>query len=634
MSATPVITGEVESPRPLRAPGGQVLIEGWCLCDGALPRALRLATAATVLPAIIGLERRDPAMGLRCGFRIEGILPAGVHLARIEVQSPDGSWHAFRNHVLAAEAQPFQAEVEAVEPGRPVTERRHIAGWALHPRGEIEELSIRYAHQEIKCVFGRPRTDVPSRFPHARQAATCGFQSEEILWAGVGPLRVKARLRDGRAFVRRTPIHIAIPVDPNHAPGFAFTDAPARLPRLAPPRESPDSRAQAPLNILFVLPGSFAANNALHVAALANELCARGHDCAVAVPHDPGTLSHHDHPRFRGLTHDEAARGSAFRNGLGADVIHAWTTRENVRRLVEVLRAKGPARVCVHLEDNEPQLLALALGRPAAQLAALPDAELEALLPPDLSHPRRGPAFLRSADGVTVIMDRLREFAPADRPCRVIWPAADERHFGPLPRPVEFRTLLDRTAGTTVLFYHGNVHAANAAEMRELYAAVARLNESGHPATLIRTGLDSVDFLGPFAARVRPYALELGQVLHHRHLPALMSVADIFVQPGLPDTFNDYRFPSKLPEFFAIGRPVVLPRTNLGEKLRHGIDAYVLERADAAGIAAAVVELRRDRVLAERLAAGAIAFARKHFSWRRSADELASFYASLAPSRP
>jgi len=108
-----------------------------------------------------------------------------------------------------------------------------------------------------------------------------------------------------------------------------------------------------------------------------------------------------------------------------------------------------------------------------------------------------------------------------------------------------------------------------------------------------------------------------------------MALADIFVQPGVPDAFNDYRFPSKLPEFFTLGRPVVLPRTNLGTRLRHGIDAYVLDRADAAGITAAVTELRRDRALYDRLSSGALAFAATHFSWPRSAEALAKFYLGL-----
>ena len=182
-----------------------------------------------------------------------------------------------------------------------------------------------------------------------------------------------------------------------------------------------------------------------------------------------------------------------------------------------------------------------------------------------------------------------------------------------------------------MIFYHGNVHPSNAAEVRELYAAVLQLNRAGHSVTLLRAGLDTVDFLGPLAADVAPHVLALGQIRHH-HQPPLMALADIFVQPGEPDPFNDYRLPSKLPEFFSIGRPVILPRTNVGALARHGVDAYVLERADAAGIAAAVIELRGDRALRERLSQGALAFAAAHFDWRRSAEALAKFYATLAAS--
>lgn len=634
MAHLPAITGEIESPRPLRAPAGRVVLTGWCLCDGARPAGVRLVTPVGTLVAITGLPRHDAGPQADSGFRVEGMLPAGVHPARLEVQTPGGDWRLFRSRTIAVAAEPFQAQVEAVAEGTPLARRQHVAGWALHPGGEIAELAIRYAHQEIPCAIGLPRSDVPKRFPRHPQAAHCGFQSRDILGAGTGPLRLKARLRDGRTFISRTPIRIAVPSDPNHPPGLSFIGEPARLPRLTRPVPPAPTQTATARNILFVLPGSFAANHALHVAAIANELCAQGHDCAVAVAHDPGTLSHHDTPRFRGLTHDDAVRGLVFRNGRGADLIHAWTTREIVRRLVGQLLARSPARVCVHLEDNEPLLLAQSLHRSIAELEALPDRELDALVPPTLSHPRRSVDFLRAADGVTVIVDRLREFVPAGRPCHVLWPAADARHFGPLPLPVDFRRFLDQTADATVLFYHGNIHPANAAEMRELYAAVLRLNESGQPTTLIRTGLDSVDGLGALADRVRPHVLALGQVLHHRHLPALMALADIFVQPGWPDAFNHYRFPSKLPEFFALGRPVVLPRVNLGEQLRHGIDAYVVARADAAGITAAVGELRRDHALAARLGAGALAFARQHFSWQRSAAELANFYATLAASRP
>ena len=73
----------------------------------------------------------------------------------------------------------------------------------------------------------------------------------------------------------------------------------------------------------------------------------------------------------------------------------------------------------------------------------------------------------------------------------------------------------------------------------------------------------------------------------------------------------------------------MLPRANLGTTLRHGVDAYVLDQADAAGITAAVRELRGDRGLYDRLAQGATAYAAQNFSWRRSAEALARFYSTL-----
>ena len=628
---------EIESPRPLRAPAGKVSVTGWCLAEG-MPEApsVRLVTAAGSLPMTGRAARRDvprlfpgePAAD-RCGFVIAGELPAGIYLAAFEALLPDGAWHPFKNLSLAVDPRPLLAEVES-PPAGTVNQRVPVAGWAFHPDRTIRELSLRYGHQEIPCTLGGRRADVALRFPAAPAAANSGFISKIFLSAGRGPLLLKARFTDGSTALCRTARDIAVPADENTGPEIDLAGARVPLPGAARrPPETPAEKTARPLNLLFILSGSFASNSALHVAALANELAGAGHACAVAVPHDPETLAHHEHPAFRGLTHAAAEPGVFFPDGRGPDLIHAWTARENVRRLANALRARHGAKVVVHLEDNEQEILALSLGRRAAELAGLPAAELDRLVGDDHSHPQRSREFLAAASGITVITETLRDFAPAGRPCHLIQPAADPRHFFPRPLPREFRRGLDGPAGATVLFYHGNVHAANAAEVRELYAAVLELNRTGRPVTLLRTGLNQVDFLGPLAGAVAPFVLELGQILHHRHLPPLMALADMLVQPGRPDAFNHYRFPSKLPEFFSAGRPVVLPRTNLGTAVRHGIDAYVLDVADAAGIAGAVRTLDADPALRDRLAQGATDYAARNFSWRRSAAALASFYAAL-----
>lgn len=632
MSASPTagLRGEIESPRPLRFRDGQVEINGWCL-DDSRAAPVRLRCAAGILTDATRHLRPDLG-GTGCGFTLRGALPPGVHEVAFEAGRADGSWHPFRRHTLCVDAPALRAEMEWPQRDGVLRDRIRVAGWAVHPQHAISEVSLRFGHRDIACESGAARPDVAALFPGVPHATTGGFITREMLPAGHGPLRVRARLANGNTVVASMPLTISIPVDENTDVALDLAAPRVGLPGYDAPRApAPATPTAHPLNILFLLPGSFASNNALHAAGLANELAGAGHACAIAVAHDRATIAHHASPRFQALLHVEAA-DHVFPNGRGPDIVHAWTTAERVRRLAETVRRHHAARLVVHLEDNEQEVLAQAIGRSFADLADLPPAELDALVTPALSHPHRSREFLASADGVTLITAKLRELAPVAARCLTFWPAADERFFHPRPLPAEFRRVLDASPDTTVLFYHGNVHAANAAEVRELYAAVTRLNDSGTPVTLIRTGLDAVDFLGVHAARAREHVLELGQILHHRHLPPLMALADIFVQPGGPDAFNDYRFPSKLPEFFALGRPVVLPRTNLGEKVRHGTDAYVLERADANGIAHAVRELRGDPALARRLAEGAVRFAQENFSWRRSAEALAKFYATLAPS--
>ena len=75
-----------------------------------------------------------------------------------------------------------------------------------------------------------------------------------------------------------------------------------------------------------------------------------------------------------------------------------------------------------------------------------------------------------------------------------------------------------------------------------------------------------------------------------------------------------------------MGRPVIVPRTNVGRFVRHGEEGLVLDKVDALGIVEAVVELRQNRPLSERLGAGALTFAGKHFDWAKNTGNLAEFY--------
>ncbi len=375
--------------------------------------------------------------------------------------------------------------------------------------------------------------------------------------------------------------------------------------------------------VVFVSYGTFESNSAGHIAAFANEMSRRGY--AVAVCAREG-LSSVPSP-VESFSLADLARDPAGVIGFDGDfqpnrtAMLCWTPRKASRQAIAKVSRKHPIPYLVHLEDNEDHLSDL---REAAQgLDAAADlAERQALM--------------AGAMGATVINQRLLEGLPAGLPAMLLEPGADLAGLAAPLAPDRRATLLRSAgapSGSTVIVYPGNIHRANREEMAELYRAVRMLRERGRDLVLIKTGKDDVpvaDALGfqPQEAGV----IDLGQV-ERPFLIDLMKCADLFVQPGARGPFNDYRLPSKLPEFMAVGRPVVLPATNLGLRLRPGQDAMLLSSGSAEEIAGQVEAILDDPRLAARLSANAQAFARRSFRWERQGARLAGFLERLFRAR-
>ena len=384
-------------------------------------------------------------------------------------------------------------------------------------------------------------------------------------------------------------------------------------------------------NILFVLYHDFSANSAVHVHNFANQLVDLGHSVAVAIPKDDDTGVALGEQRYSVLAYHEVDGNWApvFSNGLPPDILHAWTPRENVRLFCEKVRALCSALLFIHLEDNEELILETNLGRSFEELARSRNTKL----PGNLAHPRNYLRFIAGADGVTMIMDRLEKFVPPALPRIILWPAADPQLFFARKKDETFLASLGVPPENIVLCYTGNVHSANAREVRSLYLAAAILSREGTPTTLVRAGNDYCPFLGPDEKWAREVSVELGYI-KHVEVPNVLGLADFLVQPGTDDAFNEYRLPAKLPEFFAAGRPVLLPLTNVGRFVRHGQDAWVLPKMDALGIVDSLKKLRADEPLASRLSAGALTFCQEHFSWSRNATTLEKFYEQIRLTQP
>ena len=184
------------------------------------------------------------------------------------------------------------------------------------------------------------------------------------------------------------------------------------------------------MNILFVNYGDFTSNSLNHIGAFASRLTLQGHACVVAVPERPETLAVVPEPLFTGATFARLLQDEpVFPDRRPADIVHAWTPRENVRAFtLEYLRRHPAAALLVHLEDNEVHLMESYAREPIATLRLRSDEELAARLSPRLSHPLRFRNFLRVAHAVTYITDRLQELIPAGKPARRLLPGIADFH--------------------------------------------------------------------------------------------------------------------------------------------------------------------------------------------------------------
>ena len=390
------------------------------------------------------------------------------------------------------------------------------------------------------------------------------------------------------------------------------------------------------LNILFILYHNFASNSAIHVHGFANAFAEKGHECLVAVPDDKesATKIFGDNIKYTPVEFDEInVNNNLFTNNQGPDIIHSWTPRENVRKLALQLKNRFPdSKLIVHLEDNEESILEKHTRLPIKILKLIPNFILDSVMPESVSHPVRYKEFLNTADGITVIMDTLLEFAPKNKKNSILWPIIDtETFFFPREKDDKLKQQYGIKETELIIVYTGNVHLSNAKEVRELYMAVGLANIKGISVKLIRTGIDLCQFIKKNDNWVREYCIELGYIPRET-IPAHLSLADVLIQPGESDEFNDFRLPSKIPEFLAMGKPVAIPSTNIGRFLKNNEEALIMKKGNREEIVSIIKKIHNDKNTVDKIARKGRSFAVKNFSKRVITQKLEEFYKTIINS--
>jgi len=381
------------------------------------------------------------------------------------------------------------------------------------------------------------------------------------------------------------------------------------------------------MNILFVLYGDFTSNSANPLTLYARELRSAGHNCAIAVPSGLETVSLYANRTFRPVLYEDvlAQPTAVFPDGRVADVIHACTPREVVRRFVTSYLAKSPTPLVVYLEDNERWIALHELGLQENTLRGETDLNIAQILPDGLSHPFRYPSFVGLADAVALIQDKLKNEVPPWVHCQTVMIGVDLQLFSPQQPDTRLRKKYGVGETDRVIVYHGGVDKFKKSAIETLCKAIGIINDRGYPCKLLRTGIRPLDFLDTLTAESRSKISDLGLV-PKAELPGILSLADVFVQPGEIDPFEDLRLPGKIPEFLGMARPVVIPDVNIAHLFADGINAVLLRTGSEEEIADKCIELFSDPEKADAIGRAGRLLAEQYFDVKSQARRLEQLY--------
>lgn len=383
------------------------------------------------------------------------------------------------------------------------------------------------------------------------------------------------------------------------------------------------------MNILFVLYGDLGSNSAVPLSLYCKELVAHGHNCTVAIPENIDSARQFPGATFNTVLYEDvfSRKLDLFPDRRMADVVHAWTPREGVRRFVMKYMKMAPTPLLVYLEDHELVISRRTLRLDDDSLFRKTDAFVSEILPEVLAHPFRYHEFIGLADFVVVIQDKLLDEVPGWVQCTSIMPGVDLSEFYPRSANFDLRRRYGVLDNERVIVYPGGLNEFTRPGIETLCNAVGLINEKGCPCKLLRTGPGSLDFLHTLPSGYAQSIIDVG-VVQRNDVSDILSLADVFVQPGRIDPFEDLRLPGKLPEFFSMGRPVITPDVNISYLLSDSVDAVITHDGTAEEIAAKCLDLFSRPSFADAIGRRGRAFAENNFDIKVQAALMSRAYIS------
>ncbi len=323
-----------------------------------------------------------------------------------------------------------------------------------------------------------------------------------------------------------------------------------------------------------------------------------------------------------------------FSDAKPANIVHAWTPREVVRKSVQAYLSHHPAsRLIIHLEDNEEEILKSAYQRSIEALQNQSFNDPDFKWNPQLSHPLFYREFLSQADGITLLRPSLKRLIPVPKRCAEIQPIHVAAPRAQTISSAKRRKDLGIKDGEYIIVFPGGITSSNRSDVRDLFLAVKIINDNGTPCRIIKTGPTCPDLLNSFAFPLDDICIDLGYV-SRGEINELLQMADALIQPGKKNAFNEDRFPCKIPEFLASGTPCIIPRMYSPIGYTGNPFCLYLDESSPREIANLAMKLFSEPKLCESISAAAQTYVTKTYSPTTNASHLIEFYNSIRDSSP
>jgi capsular polysaccharide export protein len=328
--------------------------------------------------------------------------------------------------------------------------------------------------------------------------------------------------------------------------------------------------------------------------------------------------------------------------GFAPHIVYENGVRSRAQRAALEVMALTGARLAMQSEDDDVQIYETHHGKAAAERLTIVDKpvlssndvirflrlnswelSLRVLSNPEHNRwlePLSRALCYRLAELHTVVWhpfgERLAREYGADP--LVVPPVAAAADFErPMPSPGERVQVLQRYGighERVVIFIGGALYSFSDEYARFLEALNHTLALSDRPfALVIATGRSPLPVAGMAGEILHPSIqfADIGFADDDVYME-MLKASDVVCSPGLPDTFNRFRLPSRLVKAMAMAKPVLTCRCGFGESLEHGVNAFLMDGADPAQWAEAIAPClnAEDR---RRVGEGGRAFAMRHF---------------------